>query len=375
MKRPLVGIDLAPASLIGQAPGTARHVTETARALASMDVAWDWLPTVEGQENPLKECFGKPAMVVAGGSFALRAWWSLGRTWAQSQCDLGFATTCFVPMSGAPCIANLFDSNIYEHGDTWIQSGRRKEYWINRFASDHAVRRARKLLVLSDYCRNYLERRFPQSKEKFVTAPCGLTPLPPASAVTPSWAKGLMKPFFIYVGTFSENKNQRRLLEAWAALQSRHPDFPALVLAGPCPESYRHEVIEPALKRLPRASEVLLPGRISNEDLAWGYSTAIGVLQPSIAEGFGLPVIEAMSLGAPVACSNTTSLPETAGGAARLFDPFDLTSIGEAATELWQNGALREKLAAEGRKRSEVFTWRKTAEKIAREIDQQLGKL
>jgi glycosyltransferase involved in cell wall biosynthesis len=187
------------------------------------------------------------------------------------------------------------------------------------------------------------------------------------------WAKGLKQPYFVYVGTFSENKNQRRVLEAWAALQKVHPQLPALVLAGPCPEDYRKAVIGPALANLPRAAEVLLPGRISNEDLAWAYGNALGVLQPSIAEGFGLPIIEAMSLGVPVVCSNTTSLPETAGGAARLFDPFHPTSIGEAVLELWQDAALRERLSTQGRERSRAFTWRQSAEKIAAEIERQLS--
>jgi glycosyltransferase involved in cell wall biosynthesis len=373
MKRPLVGIDLAPASLTHSAPGTARHVAELVRALAELEVPWDWLPTVEGAGNPVKDCFEKhPAVELTGGSFAWRAWWGLGRVWQKAGCQLGFATTCFVPFTGPPCVANLFDSNIYEHGDTWIKSGQRKAYWINRLASDHAVRRARRIFTLSDYCRNYLAGRFPQAAEKFVTVPCGLSPLPAPTSVTPAWARTLERPFFIYVGTFSENKNQRRLLEAWAQLQKAHPDLPALVLAGPCPPDYGATMIEPALKRLPRRAEVLLPGRISNEDLAWAYAHALGLLQPSIAEGFGLPVIEAMHLGVPVACSNTTSLPETAGGAARLFDPFDPLSIGAAAVELWQDGELRKQLAAAGKARSREFTWRQSAEKVAAVIEEQL---
>ena len=215
--------------------------------------------------------------------------------------------------------------------------------------------------------------RFPGAKEKFVTVPCGLTPLPAHSAETPAWAKTLKRPFFIYVGTFSENKNQRRLVEAWTLLQEMHSDFPALVLAGPYPADYRANVMEAVLKKLLRPAEVLLPGRISNEDLAWAYQNALGMLQPSIAEGFGLPVIEAMSLGVPVACSNTTSLPETAGGAARLFDPFDPVKIGEAAKELWRDAGLRGKLSAQGKVRSQAFTWQQSAAKIANEIERQLA--
>lgn len=373
MTRPLVGIDLAPASLTQSAPGTARHVTELAKELAVLDVPWDWLPTVESKENTLFTCFPQhPAKVVANSSFARRAWWDLGKAWSQAGCQLGYASTCFVPCFGPPVVANLFDSNIYEHGDTWIQSGKRKSYWINRLASDHAIWRAKKLFILSDYCRNYLSARFPRQKDKLVTIPCGLPVFPAPAAQKPAWAKNLDRPFFVYVGTFSENKNQRRLLEAWHSLQENTSTAPALVLIGPCPEDYR-SYIEPILQRLRYPAQVILTGRIPSEEVSWAYTNAYAAVQPSIAEGFGLPIIEAMSFGLAVACSNTTSLPETAGGAARLFNPFDPAKISEAITDLWQDPSLKEKLSALGLQRSRIFTWRQSAEKVASEIDRQLA--
>jgi glycosyltransferase involved in cell wall biosynthesis len=310
--------------------------------------------------------------VVANSSFARRAWWDLGKAWSQAGCQLGYASTCFVPCFGPPVVANLFDSNIYEHGDTWIQSGKRKSYWINRLASDHAIWRAKKLFILSDYCRNYLSARFPRQKDKLVTIPCGLPVFPAPAAQKPAWAKNLDRPFFVYVGTFSENKNQRRLLEAWHSLQENTSTAPALVLIGPCPEDYR-SYIEPILQRLRYPAQVILTGRIPSEEVSWAYTNAYAAVQPSIAEGFGLPIIEAMSFGLAVACSNTTSLPETAGGAARLFNPFDPAKISEAITDLWQDPSLKEKLSALGLQRSRIFTWRQSAEKVASEIDRQLA--
>ncbi len=143
------------------------------------------------------------------------------------------------------------------------------------------------------------------------------------------------------------------------------------MLIGPCPEDYR-SYIDPILQRLRYPAQVILTGRIPSEEVSWAYANAYAAVQPSIAEGFGLPIIEAMSFGLAVACSNTTSLPETAGGAARLFDPFDPLKISEAINELSQNAALKEKLSALGLQRSRVFTWRQSAEKVASEIERQL---
>lgn len=373
MIRPKVGIDLAPASLASSAPGTARHVTELGKALARLDVPWDWVPVLESEANVLRNCFpNAKAIIVPGRSFAKRAWWKLGQAWAASGCQLGFATSAFVPWFGPPCVANLFDSNIYEHGDTWIKSGSRFSYWLNRLASDHAVWRSQRLFVDSDYCRAYLQKRFPQSGDKFVTVPCGLSSMPAPSKTSPVWSHTLTGSYFIYVGTFSENKNQRRLIETWTGLQAKYADLPALVLPGPCPEEYKKSKLETALAQLPRPDEVVLPGRISDEDLSWAYAHALGAIQPSIAEGFGLPIIEAMSFGLPVACSNTTSLPETAGDAALLFDPCDPDSIAESVCKIWREPELRKSMAEKSMTRSRQFTWQRSAELAATCIENVL---
>ena len=191
----------------------------------------------------------------------------------------------------------------------------------------------------------------------------------------PAWSMELNRPFFLFAGAFSDNKNQFRLIKLWARLQAEHHDLPALILTGPCPAAYRQERIEPALRLLPRPQEVMIPGVVSNDDLAWAFQNALAYLQPSFMEGFGMPVIEAMSYGLPVACSDTTCLPSTAAGASLLFTPDNIDSIGSSVLSLWHDASIREELIKKGLERSSLFTWEKNAQRVAGEIEKTLGKL
>ncbi len=366
-------IDLCPA--YGAAPGTARLVREQAKALFEIDVPWRWkvlLP--EGAEPFTTPPPGSETTILSGKSQWKRS--TFGIMAHTRDVDLVFATAYFVPWMGPPVVANFFDSNVYEHFDTWVRSGRLLNALLIRGLSNFAVHRARKLVVLSDYCGTFLKAKFPRHADKFVTVPPGISaPVSRKIDSIPSWAPATEKEFLVYVGVYSENKNQRRLIEAHSALCQSNPDAPALVLVGPCPEDYRKKHVEPALAGHVAPSKVILTGRIPDEELDWAYQNALAYIQPSIAEGFGLPVIEAMSHGLPVACSNTTSLPETAGGAALLFNPFDVCGITESLRRICSEALLREELVSRGGQRWPRFTWNANAERVANDLSKGLVRL
>jgi glycosyltransferase involved in cell wall biosynthesis len=177
------------------------------------------------------------------------------------------------------------------------------------------------------------------------------------------------------VGILADNKNQRRLLEAWKILQHRFADFPALVLVGPNEGLYTQKVIRPLIDSLSRPGEVLLTGRISDTELEGWYRHALAYVQPSIAEGFGLPLVEAMARGIPVASSNTTSLPETAGDAAVYFDPMDPEQMASILEKLWQSGPLRRDLVTLGCERVKLFSWEHHARIVAETIEAELRRI
>jgi glycosyltransferase involved in cell wall biosynthesis len=162
-------------------------------------------------------------------------------------------------------------------------------------------------------------------------------------------------PIVLSVSARRPHKNLNRLLHAFAAL----PEGPLLVLPG-YPTPFEGRLAE-AISRLGLRGRVRLLGWVSDADLEGLYHAARCFVFPSLAEGFGLPVLEAMERGLPVACSNTSSLPEVAGDAARYFDPLDVDDIRRAIAELMTDEALRSRLGVAGRERAREFSWGRAA--------------
>ena len=371
-----VGIDLALAS--STAPGTARHVAEQARALLRLDVPWTWVPQVASEANPLHQELiehGLTPQNVSGTKISTRMTFRLGRAWAESNCDLGFATG-FAPLRSCPIVMNFFDSSIYEYGWTWVQTGRRTSYYINYTLGLYALRRARRLFVNSQHCIDYLARRFPFAAGRLCLTPPGITPARDAANDQPPAAlRHLDGSYCLYVGIFSENKNQRRLIEAWGAWQKSDSASPLLVLVGRCDDDYYKAAIEPAWRSTPRPDEIIFLKNLTEHELAWTYRHTGLYIQPSFAEGFGMPIVEAMSYGLPVAASKTTSLPEAGGDGAVYFDPASVDSILTTVRDLWRNPQQRRELSARGVKRPALFTWERNAKTVAKEIEEVLRGL
>jgi glycosyltransferase involved in cell wall biosynthesis len=154
------------------------------------------------------------------------------------------------------------------------------------------------------------------------------------------------------------HKNVARLLDALAGIPPERR--PVLVVPG-YPTPYEADLRARAAA-VGVARDVVWPAWLPAADLEGLYALATCVVFPSLYEGFGLPVLEAMARGVPVACSDRSSLPEVAGDAALLFDPEDVGAIRDALERLLADAALRASLAARGRRQAERFSWDRTAE-------------
>ncbi|MBI4806404.1 MAG: glycosyltransferase family 4 protein [Desulfovibrio sp.] len=173
--------------------------------------------------------------------------------------------------------------------------------------------------------------------------------------------------YWLCVGTIEPRKNQKALFEALAALPGKRQ----LVLAGG--RGWLMDDMARMVSELGVASRVKLTGYVDDEELAWLYANCLGFVYPSLFEGFGLPVLEAMSLGAPVITSNVSSLPEVAGDAAILVDPLDTGAIAAAMARLEGDGSLRASLREAGLARAASFSWESAAQVAAEAYDRVLA--
>jgi glycosyltransferase involved in cell wall biosynthesis len=174
-------------------------------------------------------------------------------------------------------------------------------------------------------------------------------------------------PIVLSVSAHRPHKNLERLIDALAVLER------PFVLVVPGYETRWEDELAAHVRRRGVQERVRLIGWLGDAELEGLYASATCMAFPSLAEGFGLPVLEAMTRGLPVACSNTTSLPEVAGEAALYFDPLDLPAMAGAIERLLGDAELRERLAEAGREQAARFTWERTAEGTRRSYERALA--
>jgi glycosyltransferase involved in cell wall biosynthesis len=226
-----------------------------------------------------------------------------------------------------------------------------------------SARRSHRIIVDAESTRRDLAAHLGTPAAKVDVAPLGVTPAPPVAPARDVRERfGLGDgPILLSVSAKRPHKNLMRLLEAVALLDER----PVVVLPG-YPTPHEAELRERAAALGVRA---LFPAWLPAEDLEGLYAIADAFVFPSLAEGFGLPVLEAMARSVPVACSDRSSLPEVAGDAALLFDPEDPRAIADALRRL---PAEADRLRTAGRERVAAFTWERCAELTAAAYERAL---
>ncbi len=180
---------------------------------------------------------------------------------------------------------------------------------------------------------------------------------------------GLPEQYILYVGSVEERKNLKRVLQAFNLLQRGGVPH-SLVITGVA--KWRYADILSAAHTPELQASVLFTGYVEEEDLPALYGGAELFVFPSLYEGFGLPVLEAMACGTPVVTSSVSSLPEVAGDAALLVDPHDVEAIAAAMYRIVSEPALREKLRAGGLQQAARFSWQHTAQATVQVYDRLL---
>ncbi len=228
-----------------------------------------------------------------------------------------------------------------------------------------AARRARRIVTHSEASAGDIRRFLGVRAEKIDVVPIGpgldLVAEPTPEAELRSRLGLADGPFVLSPSARRAHKNLERLIEAMRSVDA------TLVLPG-----YVTSLDERLLAHADGA-RVVLAGWLSDADMDGLYRAATCLAFPSLAEGFGLPVLEAMRRGLPVACSDATSLPELAGDAALLFDPRDTAAIAAAVGRLVSDAGLRRELAVKGRAQAERFSWDSAARATVASYHEALG--
>ncbi len=222
---------------------------------------------------------------------------------------------------------------------------------------------AQHILCNSDATATEIVERFSISAQK-------VTPIPLAYDVNHFQFLDLpTQPYFMYLGRHDPPKNVQRLVSAFAALRDRH--HYELWLVGPVDPRYTPALMAQA-EELGVGSQVKCLNYVPYQDLPRLLNGAIALVFPSLWEGFGFPVLEAMACGTPVITSNLSALPEVAGDAAILVNPYQVEEIAAAMHTVMNDGMARSHLRTAGLARARHFRWEKTAEKTAAVLQQFL---
>ncbi|HVS29206.1 MAG TPA: glycosyltransferase family 1 protein [Solirubrobacteraceae bacterium] len=274
-------------------------------------------------------------------------WWeqvTLPRALRRERAQLVHSPNCFLPLR-RPCpgVVSVLDLAFELFGDDFSAPTRLKY----RTLTPRAARSAERVIAISQFTRADLIERYGVEPSKIRVVP--LAPaLPLGSAESPDGA------YVLAVGDLRRKKNLGRLVQAYAELRAEGLGH-RLVLAGADAGE------GPALRRAAAGAPVELLGYVGDERLDALIRGADLLVHPSLYEGFGLVLVEAMARGCPVAASRATALPETAGDAAAYFDPLDVADIARAIRSVLEDPARRSELVRLGRARAAELSWERTA--------------
>lgn len=221
-----------------------------------------------------------------------------------------------------------------------------------------ACRRAARILTVSEYSRSRIAEWAGINPSRIVNVGNGVSPLfsPHGEWFLPGY------PYLLCMGNRKGHKNENRLLSAFAA--SRLDPRIRLAFSGSGSDELRL-----VAEQLGVTERLVFLGRIEEKMLPAVYRGALALLFPSLYEGFGLPLLEAMACGTPVVTSNVTSLPEVAGDAAILVDPTDVIAISQAIELVVQDQALRNELSRRGLERVKAYSWENVASRVRAVLD------
>jgi glycosyltransferase involved in cell wall biosynthesis len=335
--------------------GVSRYTYQLLAALAERDDDIDYLVfgvddlPADLRDSPCIENAEQHPPTPSGPRVQLWEQVTLPRALRSYDVDLLHSTAGFSPIvADVPTVLTVHDISPITHRE-WFSRGYATLY---RALTPLALRRVDRIVTISKFSQSEITEVYPWTKGRVSAVHNGLTPIPEDETER---VDGLDEgAYLLFVGSLNPRKNVARLLNAYERYRTQADDPLPLVLAGSQRDVFA------AVDRSP-IDDVHALGFVPDEQRNWLYHNATALLFPSLYEGFGLPIIEAMDCGIPVLTSNIGAMAEVAGDAATLVDPTDTGDIAAGIERVATDDDLRETLVEAGRNRVGAFTWASTA--------------
>ncbi len=300
-------------------------------------------------------------------------WWfeqSLPKIFHKHEPDLflspdGFLSLSYSPPAGTQeckSIAVIHDLN-FEHYPKDIP------FWARRYYKKYFpqyAKKANRIATVSEYSKQDISKLYKISSEKIDVVYDGsneaFKPISEEQKIVVRQKYSNGNDYFIFVGALNPRKNVHCLLLAFDAFKNSSSSPIKLIIVGE--KMWKTSEMENVYNNMQFRNDVIFIGRLGTNDLKDVMASAFALVFVPYFEGFGIPIVEAMYCDVPVITSNVTSMPEVAGNAGLLVDPFSIDSIKEGMITIYKDETLRNQLIANGKIQREKFSWDKTAEKL-----------
>jgi glycosyltransferase involved in cell wall biosynthesis len=301
-------------------------------------------------------------------------WWfeySIPKLLKRLQPDLFLSPDGFLPVHPKTKTLAVFHDLNFEHYPEDLPLLTRNYY--RRFFP-HFARNSTRIATVSEFSKQDIIRQYGVSPGKIDVVYDGASevyhPLTSEEKQITRQHYTEGRPYFVFIGSLHPRKNLANLFRAFDLFKKTNPSDVQLIIVGA--RKWWTSEIDRAYQGMNFSNDVIFTGRLNTDHLHMVLGSALGLAYVSYFEGFGIPIVEAFRCGTPVITANVTSMPEVAGEAALMIDPFDPESIAIAMYKIHQYETLRNELSERGYQRKDLFTWQKTADLLWESIEKTI---